>query len=272
MSEMEELSKIEKEWSEHRDHFYEFAQGPSDFQIEVFMARGEGPPEFLPTHSYRHMLAQVRPTLSELRRLKMDEMRIQRKLKDMRAAEDTSLIDKEQSSSQARLDRITNYKKEPDLDLLIMETRQNLEDNLISQKGKRDQYKTMKTILDHIKTNTDGDLTNERLQSEEWKYWMIRLARQAINAADGATSGVGSGNLNSIKNAIEGSPLDDSPHRIPLIPLDRAVLNALAAGDENTIEFLSTDGKSGSLPPGSELQKTRELPGGNTGKEAQDGK
>ena len=256
-----DLNQIDQEWDKLKSDFMEFAQGPSDFQIEVFMARGEGSPDQLPVHAYRHMLAQVRPTLSEMRRLKLDETRLRRKLEDMEKALTNPVVPVTGTIYSPREIRIFEYARDPDLDLLMEETKHALEDNIIGQKGKEDQLRVMNNILDYIRGVAKGDLTNLRLQAEEWKYWMMRLARQAINSAEGASSGIGSGNLNSIRNAIEGSPLPDSPQRIPGIPMEINALRALACGDESVIEFLVSNGQRGQLPAPAEYRRSPEPTG-----------
>jgi len=217
---MIDLEGLNDEWNIFASDFNEFAQGPSDFQIEVFMGRGEGPPELLPVHAYRHMLAQIKPAISEMRRLRLDEVRIERKL--------TSLGQKVASMTEIEL-------LENPLDLDLIQLNLDLEENRLSQKGKRTQYETMKKILVHLKT-TYGEMTNDRLQADEPTYWLVRLAKQMIDAAEGNMTGVGSGNINSLRNAVNGSILPDSHNILPVLPFNGEVLKDIANGSRDTIE------------------------------------
>lgn len=211
---------LNKEWNEFAGDFMEFAQGPSDFQIEVFMGRGEGPPELLPVHAYRHMLAQIKPAISELRRLKLDAIRLDRKLKALK-------------KKIGSLDADAVVEQCLDLDLFQLET--EIEENLIAQKGKREQYQVMKNILDHLKAS-HGEMTNEKLQSDEPTYWLVRLARQMIDAAEGNMTGVGSGNINSLRNAVNGSVLPTSHNKLPILPFNGELLKDLANGSPHAIQ------------------------------------
>jgi hypothetical protein len=217
---MPNLEGLNDEWDIFATDFNEFAQGPSDFQIEVFMGRGEGPPELLPVHAYRHMLAQIKPAISEMRRLKIDEVRITRKLASIRQKVD----------SMTEMDLLENP-----LDLDLIQLNLDLEENQLSQKGKRTQYETMKKILVHLKT-TYGEMTNDRLQADEPTYWLVRLAKQMIDAAEGNMTGVGSGNINSLRNAVNGSILPNSHNVLPILPFNSEVLKDIANGSKDTIE------------------------------------
>lgn len=213
-------NELNKEWDEFSGDFMEFAQGPSNFQIEVFMGRGEGPPELLPVHAYRHMLAQIKPAISELRRLKLEAIRLERKQKALKSK--ISALSAEDVMEQCL-----------DLDLFQLES--EIEENLIAQKGKREQYKVMRNILHHLK-QSHGEMTNERLQDSEPTYWLVRLARQMIDAAEGNMTGVGSGNINSLRNAVNGSILPDSVNRLPVIPFNGELLKDLSNGSLTAIQ------------------------------------
>jgi len=167
----------------------EFAQGPTDFQIEVFIANGEGPVHQFPAHAYRHLLAQVRPLISEIRRVALDKERTQRKI-----------------------ERLSLNKPEDwDLDLMDLEFR--LKDLDIELKGKWDMYQTYDRLLATIKEKY-GPFTNQQLQEKESEYWSYRLSKQMLDSRNGAMTGYGPGNLNSLRMALEGSLIEGSPNRI----------------------------------------------------------
>lgn len=233
------LNTLNTEWNEFAGDFKEFAQGPSDFQIEVFMGRGEGPPELLPHHAYRHMLAQIKPAISELRRLKIETIRLARKRKD--------LVEKMNSATEVEIE-----KQCWDLDLFQLDT--EIEENIIAQKGKHEQYKVMRNILVHLK-DVHGEMSNEKLQADEPTYWLVRLARQMLDSVEGNMTGVGSGNINSLRNAVNGSILPDTKNRLPVMHFSGDLLRDLANGHKPAIDALLTydkdfrnNTKAGTLP------------------------
>lgn len=188
-----ELAKANERYQVVRDDIHEFAQGVTDFQIECFIANGEGPIAEFPTHAYRHLLAQVRPLISEIRRVAISR---ERKLRE--AARTRSKIEKGGGE---------------DLDLDLMELEFALEELDIDLKGKWSTYATYDRLLEHLREKY-GPFTHEQLQQDEAKYWRYRLSKQMTDSLEGARSGFGSGNLNSLRMAIQGSELPESPHRI----------------------------------------------------------
>lgn len=218
---------LNKEWDKFSKDFHEFSQGPSDFQIEVFMGRGEGPPELLPEHAYRHMLAQIKPAISELRRLKIEAVRLSRKKERMEA-------DALKWAADPTLEDAEKY-QDLDIDLSLIDI--EIEENVIAIKGKEAQYKVMEGMLDHLK-ELHGEMTNENLQKREPTYWLVRLARQMIDAFDGNMTGVGSGNINSVRNAVQGSFVPGSKNRIPLMELNPDLMKELANGSPQAIQYV----------------------------------
>ena len=194
-----DLTKTDELYKEIEQDLYEFAQGTTDFQIEVFIANGEGPIDKFPVHAYRHLLAQVRPLLSELRRVLIEKERTQRK------------IDRGDAESLE------------DWDLDRLELVQRLRDLSIDIKGKWSTYQTYERLLGYIKSKY-GPFTNEDLQKNEAEYWRHRLSKQMIDSKQGAISGYGAGNINSLRMSFLGSILPESPHRLPAFGLDEDTL------------------------------------------------
>ncbi|MEA3391383.1 MAG: hypothetical protein U9Q91_00230 [Candidatus Marinimicrobia bacterium] len=184
-----ELDRAGDLYSQIEKDLQEFAQGATDFQIEVFIANGEGPIDRFPVHAYRHLLAQVRPLISEMRRV---------------------LIDKERTTR--KIDRMKEERPQ-DWDLDILELEYKLKDIDIDLKGKWSTYQTYEKLLGHIREKY-GPFTHKDLQKQEAKYWAYRLSKQMFDSKQGAISGLGSGNLNSLRMAFQGSILPDSPHKV----------------------------------------------------------
>lgn len=185
----------------------EFAQGATDFQIEVFIANGEGPIDKFPVHAYRHLLAQVRPLISEMRRVLIEKERINRKI---------TKLEKE---------------KPEDWDLDVLEMRYRIADFEVDLKGKWSTYGTYEKLLGYIRSKY-GPFKNEDLQKQEAEYWKHRLSKQMFDSKQGALSGYGSGNINSLRMAQLGSILPGSPHHIePFTLADKNLLDNIQNKD-----------------------------------------
>lgn len=180
------IDKCDGLYAELRADFMEFAQGQTDFQIEVFIANGEGPVHRFPAHAYRHLLAQVRPLIGEIRRVSIERERLVRK----RASQDLA---------------------DPDADLNQLEIDYRLEDMDLDLRGKWSTYATYDRLLSSIKKQY-GPFTNADLSDAESDYWEYRLCKQMADSRTGAATGVGSGNIDSMRRAVLGSPLVDSAH------------------------------------------------------------
>ncbi len=190
----------------------EFAQGVTDFQIEVFIANGEGPIDRFPTHAYRHLLAQIRPLISEMRRVIIEKERVSRRLTKL-------------------------HKETPeDWDLDSIELEYKIKDIDIDIKGKEATYKTYERLLTYIR-ETYGPFTNEDLQKQEAEYWRYRLSKQMFDSKHGAITGAGSGNLNSLRMAFHGSILPDTLHKLePFSTEDQELIQNMSnklLGDTN---------------------------------------
>ena len=176
-------------YDELQADFREFAQGQTDFQIEVFIANGEGPVEKFPVHAYRHILAQVRPLISEIRRVSLEKERLVRK--------------------RSRLIAACNE----DYDLDVLEIDYKLEDIDIDLRGKWSTYATYDRLMSTLKEKY-GPFSVSDLSAQEAEYWRYRLARQMADSRMGAATGVGAGNIDSMRRAIIGSPIPGSNHVI----------------------------------------------------------
>lgn len=199
----ENLEACSLKYDDLRADFNEFAQGMTDFQVEVFIANGEGPVAEFPAHAYRHLLAQVRPLIGEIRRVTLERERSIRKLD------------------------LIKCEKKGDWDLDSLELEYRIEEFDTDLKGKWSLYSTYERLLNHIRTKY-GPFTNEDLQSSEPEYWKFRLAKQMVDSRHGAITGLGAGNLNSLRMAIMGSILPDSGNIID----DQVLLDPAAHFDD----------------------------------------
>lgn len=190
-----ELQRTGDYYSQIEADLKEFAQGATDFQIEVFIANGEGPIDKFPVHAYRHLLAQVRPLLSELRRV---------------------LISKERTSRE--IDRLKKNKP-LDWDLDLLELEYKLKDIDIDVSGKWSTYTTYERLLSYIREKY-GPFDHDDLQKNEAEYWKYRLSKQMFDSKQGAITGYGAGNLNSLRMAFDGSILPNTRHKIKMFEPD----------------------------------------------------
>lgn len=195
-----DLTRSNEQYEQIRTDIHEFAQGVTDFQIEVFITNGEGGINEFPVHTYRHLLAQVRPLISEIRRVAITKERKLREIERIKEKISNPVCD------------------ENDLDLDLMELEFTLEELDIDLKGKWATYETYEKLLTYIR-DEHGPFSNEQLQADEAKYWKYRLSKQMVDSREGAMSGFGGGNLNSLRMAIQGSPMPDTIHRINSIDM-----------------------------------------------------
>jgi hypothetical protein len=205
------LDKTGAYYAQIEEDLKEFAQGATDFQIEVFIANGEGPIDKFPVHSYRHLLAQVKPLISELRRILIDKERLKRK--------------------RARLEE----QKPEDWDLDSLELEYRLKDLDIDLQGKWSTYNTYERLLSYIREKY-GPFTHKDLQEQEAEYWRYRLSKQMFDSKQGAMTGYGAGNLNSLRMAFQGSILPDSPHKLKDFEVeDKALLDNLSTANKKML-------------------------------------
>lgn len=188
-----------------KGQFSEFAQRKSDFQVEKFIACSDST---IPSHQYRHVLAQMRVALTELKRRIIDRERQTRK------------------HDRAQEQRYEDY----DLDVASAETEiESLTYDIDSKLIEINQYAL---ILDHLETEHDKPFTNEEYQADEPEYWRRRFARQLYDSMVDRQTGCGQSNMVAMREACYPPILPDSVNQIEELPTDLAELALVADGKD----------------------------------------
>jgi len=176
-----------------KGQFQEFAQRKSDFQIEKFVACSDST---IPSHMYRHTLAQMRIALTELKRRILDRER-QIRIRD-------------RSQEQAPEDW--------DLDVAAAET--EIESLTYAIDSKLIEVNQYARILEHLETEHGKPFTNEEYQADEPEYWRRRFARQLYDSIIDRQTGCGQGNMVAMREACYPPILPGSVNQIGELPND----------------------------------------------------
>ena len=186
-----------------RDQFHEFAQRKSDFQIEKFVACSDGT---IPSHQYRHVLAQMRIALTELKRRTIDRERRDRKRN--RALE----------------------QKYEDYDLDVAEAETEMESLTYDIDSKLIEVNKYAQILEQLEKEHGIPFTNEEYQNDEPEYWRRRFARQIHDSIIDRETGCGQGNLIAMREAHTETILPNSINIIEALPTSLKELNSISEG------------------------------------------
>lgn len=201
-----------------REQFHEFAQRKSDFQVEKFIACSDST---IPTHIYRHTLAQMRVALTELKRRIIDRERQIR------------------TRDRAQEQRYEDY----DLDVASAETEiESLTYDIESKLIEVNQYAR---ILEHLETEHGKPFTNEEYQADEPEYWRRRFARQVYDSMMDRQTGCGQSNMVAMREACYPPILPGSVNRIEELPTDLAELALVVDGEDPKRQELGKGGTPG---------------------------
>ena len=185
--------------------FKEFAQRKSDFQIEKFVACNDS---LIPSHMYRHTLAQMRVALTELKRRVVDRERQIRK-RDRAEAQKYVDYDLDVASAETEIESLTY-----DIDSKLIEI---------------NQYAR---ILEHLEAEHGKPFTNAEFQADEPLYWRQRFARQVYDSIVDRRTGCGQGNMVAMREACYPVILPGSINRIDELPVDPTEIALVAAGGD----------------------------------------
>jgi len=197
------ILNYEKCHNDLEDKFAEFAQRKSDFQIEKFIACSDS---IIPSHQYRHVLAQMRVALTELKRRIIDRERQDRK------------------RSRALEHQYEDY------DLDVAETETEIESLTYDIDSKLIEVNQYAKILDQLELNNGKPFTNKDYQADEPEYWRRRFARQLHDSVIDRQTGCGEGNLVAMREAVYDPILVGSDNQIDILPMDIAELAEIANG------------------------------------------
>lgn len=200
-----------------KERFHEFAQRKSDFQVEKFIACSDST---IPTHMYRHTLAQMRIALTELKRRIIDRERR------------TRVRDRAQEGGH----------EDWDLDVASAETEiESLTYDIESKLIEVNQYAR---ILEHLESEHGKPFTNEEFQANEPEYWRRRFARQLYDSMMDRQTGCGQGNLVAMREACYPPILPDSVNQLEEMPTDLVELAQVAEGEDSKQRELAEQHRS----------------------------
>lgn len=204
--------------------YQELAQGRSNFQIEKIVATEH----VTPAASYQHTLFQLRVLHQALINdfvLGIEKTReFEYKWKD-----------KPRSEPQWwHLERGGKKLCWYDTDLLTHE--HEMEELKMSVKDKLLQLETFTKVLRSMEEKHQGMFTHEDLNEEEPEYWKLRLARQMVDSYMDRETGLGSGNIKSLRMALSDSPVEGSKNRIEGFP---DIFNGVLGSREKALEIMN---------------------------------
>jgi hypothetical protein len=97
------------------------------------------------------------------------------------------------------------------------------------------QITTFDKILDRLVEQNGGPITREQFESEDHVYWERRLANQAMDEMISRTTGIGVGNIHSMRRASAPTLISGDVNRVKN---DFPDLGKALTGGEHSIEFL----------------------------------
>ena len=204
--------------------YQELAQGRSNFQIEKMIATEH----VTPVASYQHTLFQLRvlhqALMQDIVRGIERTREIEYKWKD-KPKEEPVWWEVERGGK-----KLCWY----DTDHLQLE--HEMEELKMSVKDKLLQMETFTKVLSAMEEKHEGAFTREELNDEEPEYWKWRLARQMSDEYLDRQTGLGTGNIKSLRMAVAESPIEGSTNKIEDFP---DLFNAVLGGRDAAVEVLN---------------------------------
>jgi hypothetical protein len=208
--------------------YQEFAQGRSNFQIEKMIATEH----VTPVASYQHTLYQLRVLHQSLINDFVRGIELQRTFDYKWGEADKT---KPQWWDEGKEKKLCWY----DTDLLRYQ--HEIDELKMSVKDKLIQLQTFTKVLTAMEEKHGGIFTQEELDAEEPEYWKMRFARQMADEYLDKQTGLGTGNLKSLRMAMAESPVPGSHNKVENFP---DLLNAVLSGRETGLEALNAVNES----------------------------
>ena len=200
------------------------AQGRSNFQIEKMIATEHT----TPAASYQHTLYQLRVLHQALITDFVNGIEKSRefeyKWKD-RLHEEPQWWELERGGK-----KLCWY----DTDKLTHE--HEMEELKMSVKDKLLQLQTFTRVLRSMEEKHEGEFTQEDLNDEEPEYWKLRFAQQMTDSYLDRQTGLGTGNIKSLRMGLADSPIEASKNRIENFP---DIFNSVLGGREEAMKVLN---------------------------------
>ncbi|HWB33950.1 MAG TPA: hypothetical protein VG753_01345 [Candidatus Paceibacterota bacterium] len=218
------LNTILDNYKKWLPRYQELAQGRSNFQIEKIIATEHA----TPAASYQHTLFQLRVLHQAL----MQDI--------VTGIERTREIEYKWQgkphSEPVWWDNERGGKKLCWYDTDHLQYEHEMEELKMSVKDKLLQMETFTKVLSAMEAAHGGTFTQAELNDEEPEYWKLRLARQMADEYLDHQTGLGTGNIRSLRMAVAESPLEGSRNRIDDFP---DIFNAVLGGKEAAARVLN---------------------------------
>jgi hypothetical protein len=111
-----------------------------------------------------------------------------------------------------------------------------MEELKMSVKDKLLQMETFTKVLAAMERKHGHAFTQKELNAEEPEYWKLRLARQMSDEYLDRQTGLGTGNIRSLRMAVAESPLEGSRNKVDDFP---DLFNAVLGGREAATKVLN---------------------------------
>lgn len=218
------LDKVLEHYKAWLPKYQELAQGRSNFQIEKMIATEHA----TPAASYQHTLYQLRVLHQSL----IDDF--------VRGIEKTREFEykwKDKPTDEPQFWETEKGGKKMcwyDTDRLRHE--HEMEELKMSVKDKLLQLETFTKVLQAMEEQHGGHYTQAELNAEEPEYWKLRLARQMTDSYMERLTGLGTGNIKSLRMALADSPIKESHNRIDDFP---DIFNAVLGDRETALNVMN---------------------------------
>lgn len=204
--------------------YQSFSQGRSNFQIEKMIATEHA----TPVASYQHTLYQLRVLHQSLMNDFIHGIEAKRTFDYKWADTDTTKPQLYEAGKEGK--KLCWY----DTDKIRLE--HELEELKMSITDKLLQLQTFTKILQAMENAHGGPFTQQELEAEEPEYWRLRIARQMGDEYLDRQTGLGTGNLKTLRMAVADSPLPESKNRVENFP---DLVNAVLSGRESSLAALN---------------------------------
>lgn len=200
------LDAVLKHYHAWLPKYRELAQGRSNFQIEKMVATES----ITPAANYQHTIFQLRILHQSL----LDDF--------IRGIEKTREFDykwKEKPQDEPQWWETERGGKKLcwyDTDRLKFE--HEMEELKMSVKDKLLQMETFTKVLAAMEEKHGGMYTQAEIEADEPEYWRLRLSRQMSDEYLDRQTGLGTGNIKSLRMAMAASPVKDSINQVADFP------------------------------------------------------
>lgn len=197
-----DMQAIIEEYDKWHPKYYEHAQGRTNFQIEKFIGMEDGGVGCI-ANTYVNLLYQTRVMRGELKNDIKRGIEIQRNFAMLWGEH----FDK---NSPIQIKDENGNPKFIWYDLEKMEHDHSLKELEMSAKDKLQQLEYFVKMLEKLEEINGGPITREQYEEEAPLYWEKRFERQSLDAILSSMTGIGTGDLKSIRQAIAKPIVDGS--------------------------------------------------------------